>query len=620
VDPFAWLDELFGGGGGGGGGYPSAGKGGPVLNQGFAPVAGWMVAQAFAGAGPVGQYMGMLYGSPGTGIPRVDWGSGDASQLEYLDSVGEAGYRDEDAGYLGGSRPDADAPDHNVGAQVVDISDSAPSQPAEPRTLEVLDRGDSGASPEQEPIDVVYVLGSPPDRRPSHDWFENFLLPQGNNTFSGPEIQFPWPDPPPIRPPRPRRPAVRKPSPVDPLDPAPEQPRPERDPADSGPYFDVDVTPSAAAAAAAGSDRVGNPWMSDASVPEQFLPFGAWNRPESVPSPRFERGDTGRIEAVPTVPVERSFWSRGGTGLAAGAVTASVALAVVFWWNPVGWVAGAAAALAIAGGVAATTASAVELGASYADATSPTQDAQMNRAVSATLGYSSIGGVLGGVIGTVAADDAQEGFEEGALWGGLAEGVGGIATSLPGALRAVPGLWHAALPWAKSLLLTPLSFFLAAGSGGGSTRSLARVFAAQGRIASRVRNVEYLGTTPLLQRDANWARYQVFATRTGNEGVFRITYANGQQQIVLSDRFMPGSRRILEAKYGDMGMMFNPTREAHIIGQANNYLDIAAVTGGDVGYLVSTERGAFRLTQRFSREFPAQMASGQLWIDWVPWR
>jgi hypothetical protein len=69
-----------------------------------------------------------------------------------------------------------------------------------------------------------------------------------------------------------------------------------------------------------------------------------------------------------------------------------------------------------------------------------------------------------------------------------------------------------------------------------------------------------------------------------------------------------------------MGQMFNPTREAHIIRQANNYLDIASVTGGDVGYLVSTERGAFRLTQRFSREFPAQMESGQLWIDWVQWR
>lgn len=244
----------------------------------------------------------------------------------------------------------------------------------------------------------------------------------------------------------------------------------------------------------------------------------------------------------------------------------------------------------------------------------------MNRAVSATLGYSSVGGVLGGVAGTVIADDAQEGYEAGALWGGLAEGAANIATSLPGALRAVPGLWNAALPWAKSLLLTPFWFFMSSGGGGGGTRSLARMFAAQGRIASRVRMVEYLGTTPLLERDADWARFQVFATQSRNESVFRITYANGQQRIVLADRFTPGSRTILEAKYGDMGQMWNPTREAHIIGQANNYLDITTVSGGNVGYLVSTERGASRLTQRFGREFPAQMASGQLWIDWVRWR
>src|SRR5215472_9796181 len=124
-------------------------------------------------------------------------------------------------------------------------------------------------------------------------------------------------------------------------------------------------------------------------------------------------------------------------------------------WKPVGWAA-AGAALMLATGVAATTASAVQLGASYGGVTSPETDEQMNRAVSATLGYSSVGGVLGGVFGTVVADDPQVGFEEDALWGGLAEGAGGLATSLPGALRAVPGLWRAGLPWAKSLLLTPL--------------------------------------------------------------------------------------------------------------------------------------------------------------------
>lgn len=61
-DPFGFLDALFGEDGSG----ASSTQGSPRLNQGFAPVAGWMVGQAFAGAGPVGQYLGMLYGSPGT--------------------------------------------------------------------------------------------------------------------------------------------------------------------------------------------------------------------------------------------------------------------------------------------------------------------------------------------------------------------------------------------------------------------------------------------------------------------------------------------------------------------------------------------------------------------------
>ena len=599
-DPFGFLDAIFGGSGGG---YSST-QGGPRLDQGFAPVAGWMVGQAFADAGPVGQYLGMLYGSPGTGIPKADWGTDYASQVDYGD------YLDFTQVQVFG-----DAPDYSASARVVDTSDSAPSQPAESRTLEVLDRGDSEAAPARGPIDVVHVFGTPPDRPSGNDWwpgFETYLSSQRNSTFSGPEIKIRWADPPPIRPLRPRRQAVHKPSPADPLRPAPEQPQPERDPVDSGPYFNGDVASSTVPY----SDRVAIPWLSDASVPEQILPWGSWERPENVPSPRWERGDTGRIETISTVPIERSFWNRGGTGFAAGAVTAGIGVAVLMWWNPVGWVAGASVALAIAGGVAATTASAVELTASYGGATSAKQDADTNRAISATLGYTSIGGVLGGVAGTVFADDAQEGFAEGTLWGGLFEG----ATSLPGALRALPGLWHAALPWAKSLLLTPFWFFTSTGGGAGSARSLARVFAAQGRIASRVRSVEYLGTTPLLERDADWARFQVFATRTRQEAIFRITYANGQQRIVLADRGVQGGRSILEAKEGNLGQMFNPTREAHIIRQANNYVDITTVTGGTAGYRVSTQLGASRLVDRFGREFPTELASGQLWIDWVPWR
>ncbi|MBK6006873.1 hypothetical protein JJB11_12300 [Ramlibacter ginsenosidimutans] len=586
MDWFGFLDALFSGGGGGGG-FTSSG-GGPTLNQGFAPVAGWMVAQAFGNAGPVGQYMGMLYGSPGTGIPSVDWGSdeGDFTQAQVFI-----------------------ADDYSASPQGAN-TEPTQLQPFGARALDALDRGDPGSGKAEGPVDIVNVFGSPPDRPSSRDWFETYLSTSPKGTFAGPEIQIPWPDPPPVQRPRPRRPSASKSLLIDPLPAAPEQPRPERDVADSGPYFDVDVTPSTVP-----YSHRGIPWMSDSYAPEQLLPWGSWQQPETAPAPRLEQGATGSLENTPTVQEERSFWSRGGTGLAAGAVTGAVGLAIVFWWNPVGWVAGASAALAIAGGLAATTASTVELAASYGGATSSRQDEEMNRAVSATLGYSSVGGVLGGVAGTVLAENAQEGYEAGAMWGGLAE----AATSLPAALRAVPELWNAALPWGKSLLLTPFWFFMSSGGGGGSTRSLARAFAAQGRIASRIRTVEYLGVTPLVEREADWARFQVFATRTRNESVFRITYANGEQRIVLADRFTQGSRTILEAKYGDMGQMWNPTREAHIIGQANAYLEITALTDGRVGYLVSTERGASRLAQRFGREFPAQMASGQLWVDWVPW-
>ncbi|MFN8677816.1 MAG: hypothetical protein U0Z70_15670 [Thermomicrobiales bacterium] len=597
MDPFSWLDAVFSGGGSEG----SSTQGSAPVNQGFSPMAGWMVSQAFAGTGPVGQYLGMLYSSPGTGIPEVDWGTdsaGDVDRGDYLDFTG---------GYANPSRSSS--------TRRGDTYDSTASQGAEYRTLEVLDRGDSVPAPVRAPIDEVFVFGTPPEQPTSGDWFERYLSSQRPNTSSGQENQIRRVTPPPPRPPRPRRPTVRKPLPGDATGLAPEQPRPELDQVDSGPYFNVDVTPLTVP----GSDLVTMPWMSDASAPEQMLRWGAWERPEYAPSPRWERGDAGRIETIPTVPSERSFWNRGGTGLAVGAMSLAGGIAVLMWWNPVGWAAGATA-LAIAAGVAATSASAVELGASYAGATTPEQDAAMNRAVSATLGYSSIGGVLGGVTGTVFADDPQAGFEEGAFWGGLAEGAAGLATSLPGLLRAIPGLWHAALPWGKSLLLTPFWFALSTGGGKGSARSLARLFAAQRRAASQIRRVQYLGTTPLLEREADWARYQVNATGTRNEAVFRITYANGNQKIVLADRYNRGSRSILEAKYGNMGQMWDPTRELHIVGQAHTYLGITRLLGGDVGYLVSSERGAQLLTQRFAQEFPAEIGAGQLWIDWVPWR
>ena len=148
---------------------------------------------------------------------------------------------------------------------------------------------------------------------------------------------------------------------------------------------------------------------------------------------------------------------------------------------------------------------------------------------------------------------------------------------------------------------------------------MARLFTAQGRTATRVRTVEFLGTTPLVEREARWARYQVFATRSRQEGVYRISYTNGTQRIVLADSQLKGGVNIIEAKEGNMGMMFNPDRERHIMRQARNYIDITSTTGGTAQYRVSTALGAARLTDVFGREFPNEMASGQLLIEWAPW-
>ncbi len=618
MDPFAWLDSIFGGNGGGG--YASAGDGGPRLDQGFGPVIGWGLSQSFAGAGPVGQYFGMLYGSPRTSIPTVsDMTPNSNGDSTFARRGGEWGtYQRSDEFSFAKQQQSASAiPDHGD-AQPVKTAD-ATQQSGESRTLEVLDRGQSMPNTTSGQIEEVRVFGTPRVQPVPNDWWpgmDAYMASQRTQpVYYGGEIPLKLDVPPLMRPPQPRR-APRKPEAVGATPPMVPEPRPERDQVDAGPYFDAEQTPSTTTA----SDRTASPWASDAPVPEKFLPWGSWDSPEKLPTPRLERGDinmasAARVESLPAMPAERSLWSRGGTGLAAGAVTASLGVAAVMWWNPVGWAA-LGAALAIAGGVAATTASAVELTASYAGATSPEQDARMNEAVSAALGYSSPGGVLGGVFGTVWADDPEQGFVQGAMWGGLFEG----ATSLPGTLRAIPGIWRSAMPWAKSLLLSPIWFLMSVGGGRGGVRSLARLFAAQGRIASRVRQVEFLGTTPLLERDADWARFQVFATRTRNESVFRITYSNGQQRIVLADNWQQTDRLIQEAKLGNMGQMFNPTREAHVIRQARNYLDIATVTGGRVRYVVSTELGASRLGQRFGLDFPAEMGSGQLWIDWVPWR
>lgn len=360
------------------------------------------------------------------------------------------------------------------------------------------------------------------------------------------------------------------------------------------------------------------PPASDVGSQDDFLPWGAWEKPEASLTPRPERTGARPVETLPSLPDARGFWSRGGAGLVGGGMSVAAGVAILMWWNPVGWLAGASVALMLAGGLAASAGGAMQLSQSYAGNTSPEQDEAFSRANAAALAFSSPGSIAGSVAGTVIADDPEAGFDTGAFWGGLAEGIGSVAISLPNALRAIPGIWHAALPWGKALLLSPLWFALATGGGKGSVRNLARVFAAQGRAGPRIRTIEHLGASTLPVADANWARYQTRVLRSREEAVFRVTFQNGSQRLVYADRYLPRYRILREAKFGDMGMMYIPEREAHIMNQAAIYVEMADILGGRTEYFVSSELGASRLLTRFSLEFPAAVESGQLRIIWRP--
>lgn len=596
MDPYAFLDALFGGGGG----ATSSVQGSPSLNQGFAPVSGWMIGQSFASAGPVGQYLGAIYGSPGTGIPSHEWVRQQEARAAGHGSSGGVGHTT--------SYADDDGSDGRRGHFSGGSSGASGERP------ETLSRySESGrASSTDDGVPTVRVFGTPREVPKSRDSSDAYLFQPSFPVGRENEIRF---DPPLPR----QKGPVRRVTPA-PLPPLPHPDRPELGPLPSNSFTD----PDSGRFTVPNPVRAESPWATDAATPNQLLQWGSWERPEAAPLPRPERGFTRPIETAPTVPVghsaDRSFWSRGGTGLATGLFTASVGVAAVMWWNPVGWVAGVTAVLAIAGGVAAASASAVELSASYAGATTPEQDERMDQAVSAALGFSSIGGIGGGLGGMFYADDPERGFETGSTFGGFIEGAGGIAIGLPRLVRAMPRIWRVIAPYGRGLILGPaFGHGATAGIGGFGVRIPRPNWPIRTPTAQRVKNVEFLEHTPLIERNEDWARYQVQATGSRNEGVFQINYLNGDTQIVLADRYMRRPHTILEAKFGDMGQMFDPIREEHIIKQVGNYIDITNVRGGRVGYLVSTERGAMRLSQRFSSQFEAEFRSGQLWVDWVPW-
>lgn len=585
MDPWSWVERQFSGD------HSNTG-GGPPTNKGVQPVLLWAIGYSFQSAGIFGQYMAAIFGNPGSGIPDHAW-------MQQQDRRARAA---------------------RYGAATGDTSANGDQGPAAaPKSF----NRSGGTVPPPGAIDEVRVHGFPVASRGRS---EDFRLAQNDSAFRDDGKLYLGPTPPLFRPARRVKPAPAQNAMADFATVRVYGQYPE--PPDAGSfdplqyqhsYRNVEPFNFTPVQSASRRQRGSAFPFSDAFVRE-YLQQQEFNRPERNGSASPEKATgapaPGALGASATVPLgQRTFWNRGGTAFTGGALSAAVGVAVLMWWNPVGWVAGASVALAIAGGIAAGAGGALELGSSYLGTTSAEQDALMDRATSAALAVTSPGDLVGGVAGTVIYDDPAEGFEQGALWGGLIEGVGGVVLTLPRALRAIPGIWANARPWATSLLLSPLWSFLAAGGGGGGIRLIRKV-----ARPARIRSVEYLGTTPLIERDADWAKFQVHATRTRQEAVFRITNVNGEQTIVLADKYATRANTIVEAKYGDLGQMFKPDREKHIIGQAHNYLTIAETLGGDVGYLVSTERGAIRLTDRFGREFPDAMSAGRIWIDWVPWK
>jgi RHS repeat-associated protein len=148
------------------------------------------------------------------------------------------------------------------------------------------------------------------------------------------------------------------------------------------------------------------------------------------------RGSSNASPTDTSATDDRSFWSRGGVGLALGTFATVLGAAMIFS-NPVGWGVALAAAMLFAGGVAATSTSAVELGASYGGKTTKGQDAATNKAVGTVLSLSSPGGLIGGTTGMMLG--GEKGMESGALYGGLAEGVVSLGSGIY-RLRPGPGL------------------------------------------------------------------------------------------------------------------------------------------------------------------------------------
>jgi RHS repeat-associated protein len=126
---------------------------------------------------------------------------------------------------------------------------------------------------------------------------------------------------------------------------------------------------------------------------------------------------------------------------------------------------------------------------------------------------------------------------------------------------------------------------------------------------------QYLGDTPVMS-EAAWAQYQMWVTGSKVESMINLVNQTGQAERTI---YLDSSLRrlnggpILEAKYGDLGQLWNPDRYNHIIRQSYDLIDIAkALKLPGVEYRVSTKLGKERLISTLTWEHPQELESGFL--------
>lgn len=168
------------------------------------------------------------------------------------------------------------------------------------------------------------------------------------------------------------------------------------------------------------------------------------------------------------------------------------------------------------------------------------------------------------------------------------------------------------------MLLTPVFWFTGAGGIGSRGGRYARLFRA--RSAAPV--YRFVGWTRITS-EAAWARYQA-GIGSQWEAVFEIS-EGGKTRQILVDHVALNARKelssLVEAKFGNMGQMWIPEREAHILQQARDYLALREALGfKNVRYVVSTPLGADRLNMVFAREFPRPVQDNLLIVEFQPMR